>query len=150
MIQRLIRNRLACQGAVQGVGFRPFVFRLAMELGLFGWVRNGPDGVVIEVEGPPTSVEEFVLRLPKELPPLARLDAYEYFPIEIENDFEFAVVATEQGARKRALVPPDSRLCDDCRAEMENPEDRRWRYPFTVCTNCGPRLSLVHSLPYDR
>lgn len=121
-----------------------------MELGLFGWVRNGPDGVVIEVEGPPTSVEEFVLRLPKELPPLARLDAYEYFPIEIENDFEFAVVATEQGARKRALVPPDSRLCDDCRAEMENPEDRRWRYPFTVCTNCGPRLSLVHSLPYDR
>jgi hydrogenase maturation protein HypF len=150
VIQKPIRNRLACQGAVQGVGFRPFVFRLAMELGLFGWVRNGPDGVVIEVEGPPTSVEEFALRLPKELPPLARLDAFEYYPIEITNDFEFAVVATEQGARKRALVPPDSRLCDDCRKEMEDPEDRRWQYPFTVCTNCGPRLSLVHSLPYDR
>lgn len=121
-----------------------------MELDLNGWVRNGPDGVVIEIEGPRPSVEEFILRLPKELPPLARLDAFEYCSIEVANDMEFAVIATEQGARKRALVPPDSRLCDECRAEMEDPEDRRWQYPFTVCTNCGPRLSLVHSLPYDR
>lgn len=144
------RYRLACQGAVQGVGFRPYIYRLAMECQLHGWVRNGPDGVTIEVEGLVQDLEEFCARLIKELPPLARLDIFLQEEIPVQNEQGFAVVETEQGARKRAIVPPDSRLCNDCHAEMEEESNRRWRYPFTVCTNCGPRLSLVHSLPYDR
>jgi hydrogenase maturation protein HypF len=144
------RYRLACQGAVQGVGFRPYIYRLATELQLQGWVRNGPDGVSIEIEGTAQDLEQFSARLVKELPPLARLDSFEQEEILVQNKGGFEVIETEQGVRKKAIVPPDSRLCQDCRAEMEEEGNRRWRYPFTVCTNCGPRLSLVHSLPYDR
>ena len=150
MMKPLKRYRLACQGAVQGVGFRPYIYRLAVECGLNGWVRNGPDGVTIEIEGEVSPVEGFIRRLPNEIPPLARLDAYDCEEITVQNDDGFDVIETEQGSRERALVPPDSRLCNDCLTEMEDEDNRRWRYPFTVCTNCGPRLSLVHSLPYDR
>jgi len=144
------RLRVRCRGAVQGVGFRPFVFRLATDLRLGGWVRNGPDGVVIEVEGAPTDVRAFTERLPAELPPLARLEDVAAEALIATGEAEFRVAETEEGQRRRALVPPDSRLCADCAGEMADPADLRHRYPFTVCTNCGPRFSLVRSLPYDR
>ncbi|MBI4914880.1 MAG: carbamoyltransferase HypF [Acidobacteria bacterium] len=144
------RLRLVCRGTVQGVGFRPAVHRLATGLGLTGWVRNGPEGVVIEVEGEDDAVTAFARRLPGSLPPLARLDELEVAAVEPAGDRGFSVMASEDGARARALVPPDTALCAECRREMADPADRRFRYPFTTCTDCGPRFSLVQGFPYDR
>jgi len=144
------RTRIRCRGAVQGVGFRPAVHRLASKLGLSGWVLNGPDGVTIEIEGPGSSVKTFARRMPSSLPPLARLDAMEQEDVAVLGETGFRVLASELGPRRRALVPPDAALCADCREDMERPDDRRRHYAFTTCTNCGPRFSLVHALPYDR
>ncbi len=144
------RLRVRCRGAVQGVGFRPFVYCLAIELALGGWVRNGPDGVQIEIEGDPAAARAFLDRLKAELPPLARLDELVVESVIAHGETGFAVIETEQGPRESARVPPDARLCAACAAEMADPADRRHRYPFTVCTHCGPRFSLVRALPYDR
>lgn len=144
------RCLLTCRGAVQGVGFRPFVYRLATSLGLAGSVRNTPAGVVIELEGPPRRVGEFLDRFPVELPALARLDAWEVEERDPAGLGRFEVLASDAGTRSGALVPPDAALCPACRADMERPGDRRHQYPFTTCTDCGPRFSLVHELPYDR
>lgn len=144
------RFRLVCRGVVQGVGFRPTVHRLATSLGLAGWVRNSPDGVVIEVEGEATAAAGFGRALAAALPPLARLDELTQEQVATEGGEGFQVLTSERGVRRRALVPPDTALCADCRADMANPADRRFRYPFTTCTNCGPRFTLVRSLPYDR
>ena len=142
--------RLSCRGAVQGVGFRPSVHRLARRLGLAGWVRNGRDGAEVEIEGEAAVVERFIRELPASLPPLARLDGLSVEDLAPCATAGFAVIASEAGERREALVPPDAALCPACRAEMDDAGDRRHRYPFTTCTNCGPRFSLVHALPYDR
>jgi hydrogenase maturation protein HypF len=144
------RLRIVCLGVVQGVGFRPCVHRLATSLGLGGFVLNGPEGVVVEVEGEDGEPEVFIRALPSALPPLARLDETLCTEVSILGETAFLISESLSGPRRRALVPPDSALCGDCRREMETPSDRRYRYPFTTCTNCGPRFSLVHALPYDR
>jgi hydrogenase maturation protein HypF len=113
-------------------------------------VINDPQGATIEVEGGEEGVEEFVDRLSAELPPLARLDRVEREDLDPLGESDFEVRTSTLGKREGALVPPDAVLCDDCRREMDTPGDRRYRYPFTTCTNCGPRFSLVHNLPYDR
>ncbi|MEW6757117.1 MAG: carbamoyltransferase HypF [Acidobacteriota bacterium] len=144
------RRRIRCRGFVQGVGFRPTVYRLAVAAGLSGWVLNGPDGVVVEVEGPGEGVESFANLLRASLPPMARLDEVterEVPPVGMEG---FRILESERGPRQSALVPPDAALCGDCRRDMESPGDRRHRFPFTTCTNCGPRFTLARSLPYDR
>ena len=150
MTEDRVRVRVRCKGAVQGVGFRPTVHRIATELGLTGWVINDPGGVTIEVEGAEGVARSFAKRLRHEHPPLARIDhmTVEVVPNTYETAFE--VRESTRGQRAGALVPPDAALCGDCRAEMADPSDRRHRYVFTTCTNCGPRFSLVHSLPYDR
>ncbi len=145
-----VRLQIRCRGTVQGVGFRPAIHRLATSVGLSGWVINDPQGATLEVEGPAELVEDFVDRLPAELPPLARLDRLERDEIEPLGEKGFEVRTSTLGRRQGALVPPDAVLCGDCRREMEDPDDRRFRYPFTTCTNCGPRFSLVRKLPYDR
>ncbi len=144
------RLRISCRGAVQGVGFRPFVFRLARELDLAGFVRNGPEGVTIEVEGAAAAVETFARRLPRELPPLARLDGLASRELSPRGEEGFTVAVSREGGREGALVPPDAALCGDCRREMEDPADRRHRYPFTGCASCGPRFTLVREFPWDR
>ncbi|MGV8039771.1 MAG: carbamoyltransferase HypF [Thermoanaerobaculaceae bacterium] len=144
----MTRLRIVCRGVVQGVGFRPTVHRVATRLGLAGFVQNTPEGVVVEVEGP--AAEDFVAALRHALPPLARLDEVSLEAVPARGEAGFEVRASSEGVRERALVPPDSALCAECRAEMEDPTDRRFRYPFTTCTACGPRFSLVRSLPYDR
>jgi len=146
----VIRLRVRCRGAVQGVGFRPTAYRIATELELVGEVRNDPDGATAEVEGTRSATAAFVERLQTELPPLARLDEIEIKEIESRGDTVFLVTDTKQGKRAGAMVPADAALCHDCRREMNDSEDRRHRYPFTTCTNCGPRFSLTRSLPYDR
>jgi hydrogenase maturation protein HypF len=126
------------------------VHRIATELGLTGEVRNDPEGATAEVEGDAALTARFVERLTAELPPLARLDSIDVDEVPARGDSEFTVATTEQGRRAGALVPPDAAVCADCRREMADPADRRHRYPFTTCTNCGPRFSLTRSLPYDR
>ena len=144
------RFQILCTGIVQGVGFRPTVFRLATEMRLTGWVCNGPDGVEIEVEGENGVPQRFAERLQRELPPLAKVTSLAIHELELVGDPEFTVRETEQGVRKNALVPPDTRICPDCEAEMASETDRRHQFAFTICTNCGPRFSLVRKLPYDR
>lgn len=144
------RLRVRCRGAVQGVGFRPTVFRLATEAGLAGFVVNDAHGVTIEVEGTASTVEGFLPALLAALPPLARIDGLEREPLPPCGDATFDVRESAAGLRRGALVPPDTALCSDCRRDMETVGDRRHGYAFTTCTNCGPRFTLVRSLPYDR
>jgi len=138
------------KGTVQGVGFRPFVFRLAEELGLAGSVRNTAAGVVIEVEGERGKVEEFGRRLEAEAPPLARITSVETRELEPTGEMGFRIIESEARAQPTALIPPDVALCADCAREIADPADRRFGYPFTNCTNCGPRFSIVRGIPYDR
>jgi hydrogenase maturation protein HypF len=137
-------------GVVQGVGFRPFVYRLARELGLAGWVRNTSSGVEIEVEGPPDSLERFTARLQAKAPALARIDAVQIEDSPPEGQKGFLILESRPQAATEATIPADVATCDDCFAEITDPKDRRYRYAFTNCTNCGPRFTLIKSVPYDR
>lgn len=148
--QARLRVRLTCTGVVQGVGFRPAVYRHAVAWGLSGFVANSPEGAVIEVEGEALRVDGFVRTLPTALPPRARLERVTRVELPLRGEEGFAVVESLPGKRRQALVPPDLALCVDCRQDMEDPTNRRFHYPFTTCTNCGPRYSLAISLPYDR
>ncbi len=144
------RLRLDVRGVVQGVGFRPFVYRLASELQLGGWVRNSPAGVVIEVEGPAAALEHFRRRLAAERPPLAALHGVDCARRAPAGERAFSIRASRRDGRPRALVLPDLAPCADCLRDLRDPHDRHFRYPFTNCTNCGPRFSIVTGLPYDR
>ncbi|HEV2874234.1 MAG TPA: carbamoyltransferase HypF [Thermoleophilaceae bacterium] len=138
------------EGTVQGVGFRPFVYRLAGELGLAGWVLNDERGVLLEVEGDQGSVERFLSRLPAEAPPLAAVESVTAEELAPTGDRGFAIVASERGGEADAPVAPDGATCEDCLRELFDPADRRHRYPFVNCTNCGPRFTIVRGVPYDR
>jgi len=144
------RARIIVRGAVQGVGFRPFVYRLATELQLAGWVLNSAQGVFIEVEGARDSLNRFLLRLEKEKPPRAVLQSFEYSFLDPVNYSGFEIRESEESGEKTALILPDIATCADCLREILDPTDRRFRYPFTNCTNCGPRFSIIEALPYDR
>src|SRR5512146_516330 len=145
-VQRL---RMVIRGAVQGVGFRPFVFRLASELNLAGWVSNTAAGVFLEVEGEPDRLREFQLRVERDKPAIAYIQSLESSfldPIGLET-FE---IRESSAGKKTVLVLPDIATCPACLADIFDPHNRRYRYPFTNCTNCGPRFTIIESLPYDR
>ena len=144
------RLRLRILGAVQGVGFRPFVYRLATELELGGWVRNSTSGVLIEVEGPRDRLDAFLARVEREAPPRARIQSVEPVFLDPAGLEGFAVLESVEVGPPTALVLPDVATCADCLKEIFDPSDRRHLYPFTNCTNCGPRYSIVLGLPYDR
>ncbi len=144
------RLRVEIHGAVQGVGFRPFVYRLATELGLTGWVINDTQGVFIEVEGLRPAVERFLARLPAEIPPRAIVQTIETAWLAPVGFTRFEIRHSDNAGEKTALVLPDIAACPDCLAEVFDPADRRYRYPFTNCTNCGPRFTIIEALPYDR
>lgn len=146
----MIRQQVQVRGLVQGVGFRPFVFRLAQEEQICGWVRNTPAGVTLELEAERAQVEHLLDRLAAELPPLARLDQLQACSIPLKGDSAFVIRESELEGPTRALILPDCATCADCLAEVLTPGDRRYRYPFTNCTNCGPRYSIIRALPYDR
>jgi len=135
---------------VQGVGFRPFVYRLADELRLTGWVCNSTQGVTIELEGPADRLDEFLIRLKNEKPRLSMISALDYSFQTPVGYTDFKVIDSLPAGDKSALVLPDIAICQDCLQEIFNPDNRRYRYPFTNCTNCGPRYSIIESLPYDR
>ncbi|MBN1517682.1 carbamoyltransferase HypF [Candidatus Sumerlaeota bacterium] len=143
------RLRLEARGALQGVGFRPFVYRLARELQLCGWVRNDASGVSIEIEGLKDRLDTFIARLQSELPPHASIARLNYESIPSADEDSFTIKASAEGA-PTARVLPDLATCPDCLAEIFDPGNRRFRYPFTNCTHCGPRFSIIESIPYDR
>ena len=136
------------QGIVQGVGFRPYVYRLATDLGLTGHVRNLGNVVEIIVEGDRTS--DFVERLPKELPPIAKIDSMEVSEIDVENHSDFEIIESGDAYSGVSVIPPDIAICDKCLEEIRDPQDRRYKYPFNACTDCGPRFTVIESVPYDR
>jgi len=145
----LIRRRHTIQGIVQGVGFRPFVYRLAHELGLTGWVRNTPAGVEIEIQGNEQHHLAFEEALRTALPPLAVITAHSSSDIPPGRETAFTILPSGNGAAD-IQIAPDSALCPDCLRELFDPADRRYRYPFITCTNCGPRYSIITGIPYDR
>lgn len=144
------RRRLDVRGRVQGVGFRPFVYRIATELGLGGHVGNDPRGVFIEIEGPPAALDRFAERLEREHPPLARMTSIRSADIPGLGENAFAIKHSSFSGEQKVEISPDVATCADCLREMSDPSDRRYRYPFINCTNCGPRYSIVKEVPYDR
>ncbi|MDD2761782.1 MAG: Sua5/YciO/YrdC/YwlC family protein, partial [Methylomonas sp.] len=146
----LLAVRIELGGRVQGVGFRPFVSRLASALGLTGWVRNHSGQVEIHVEGRSGDIQTFKEQLINRAPPLARPGLPRISAAELGRFADFEIRASDAEAEIDAHIPPDYFVCDDCLAEMHDPAERRYRYPFINCTQCGPRYTLIDRLPYDR
>ena len=144
------RLRITLRGAVQGVGFRPFVYRLATDLRLMGWVNNSPRGVTIEVEGDGPRLREFLDRLEREKPPRASIQSLEHSYFDPVRYVGFEIRPSENDGARTALILPDIATCSDCIDDVLDPANRRYMYPFTNCTNCGPRFSIIEALPYDR
>ena len=142
-------RRVRVTGVVQGVGFRPFVWRLAQAHGLAGWVRNDGAGVDIHIQGASSGLDAFLVALKSEAPPLARLEGIAVDPAVLEDRAGFRILESA-GGRVSTAIGHDSAVCADCLAEMFNPADRRWRHAFITCTHCGPRYTVARGLPYDR
>jgi hydrogenase maturation protein HypF len=149
-VSQRVRTAVRVQGIVQGVGFRPFVYSLATSLGLAGVVGNDTDGVFAEVEGSPVAVAAFLSRLRQDAPPLARIERVTTTELRPSGASEFSIAPSGAGGPRRTLVSPDVATCADCLAELADPADRRFGYPFGNCTNCGPRFTIVRDVPYDR
>lgn len=138
------------RGIVQGVGFRPFVFNLASRLGIAGWVRNSSAGVEIQAEGPRQAIQAFETELRSNPPPLSRIDEFTANPLAISGYTSFIIMESQPQPGEFLPVSPDVSICPDCRRELFDPGDRRYRYPFINCTNCGPRFTIIQNIPYDR
>lgn len=150
LINNRIRQRLFVQGVVQGVGFRPFVYRLALENHLVGFVGNDSQGVFIEVEGQVDNLNRFAYQLRHNPPPLAHVDSIVIDELPAQHDQQFVIVESKTQTHANTLISPDLCVCEDCLTEMQSTDDRRYRYPFINCTNCGPRFTIIKDVPYDR
>src|SRR5579872_6883398 len=146
----ITRRQIHIRGIVQGVGFRPFVYNLAQRLQLAGYVLNSSAGLVAEAEGAPDAVDEFARAVTHEPPPLAWIQASESLEIPCTADPDFAIRDSLSLTGEFALISPDVATCGDCLRDIVDPHNRRYRYPFTNCTNCGPRYTIVGDIPYDR
>ena len=146
----LARARIIVRGMVQGVGFRPFIYRLANDHELKGWVLNSTEGVVTEVEGPTKRLEEFIADITLKAPPLAVIEKVESSLLPPVGYQSFIIQASQEQEDKFVLISPDICICPDCLRELFDPRDRRYHYPFINCTNCGPRFTIVKDIPYDR
>jgi hydrogenase maturation protein HypF len=147
---RQIRRDVRVEGVVQGVGFRPFVYSLATGLGLAGRVGNDVNGVFVEIEGPGPQVDAFLVALRRDAPPLAEIERITVAPAKISGTAGFTIAPSDACGVRRTLVSADSATCADCLREMRDPSDRRFRFPFINCTNCGPRFTIIQDVPYDR
>ncbi len=144
------RTKITIHGVVQGVGFRPFVYRLANDLGIKGWIVNSAQGVFIDAEGSNGSIEKFISRLKTDKPKNSFIQSFEHIFLDPSGFDKFEIRESKASGTKTALVLPDIATCDDCIGEIFDPSNRRYLYPFTNCTNCGPRFTIINSLPYDR
>ncbi|MFH1853265.1 MAG: carbamoyltransferase HypF [Candidatus Neomarinimicrobiota bacterium] len=145
-----LRKRIRVNGIVQGVGFRPFIFNLAHRHRLGGFVTNASTGVIIEVQGPESAITEFLTAISRDAPPLALITEISASDLSLSGAGEFVITASDNQAPVATMISPDIAVCDDCRRELFDPADRRYRYPFINCTNCGPRYTIIEALPYDR
>ncbi len=145
-----IRKEIRVSGIVQGVGFRPYVYRLATDRNLGGNISNTPAGVSIEIQGPTELVDDFVSRLPEEVPALAQITFVSVREMPCKPDSRFEILPSRAGGNVSTLISPDVTVCEDCLRELFDPHDRRYLYPFINCTNCGPRFTIVRDVPYDR
>ncbi|MFZ2391887.1 acylphosphatase, partial [Rhodoferax sp.] len=148
----LLTQQIRVTGIVQGVGFRPFVWRLAQQLGLTGWVRNDAQGVEILAQGGQggqSALSEMLVRLRTDAPPLARVDSVQAQDLAAEPFAAFSIIASQSGQAATA-IGPDVAVCDECLAELFDPSSRRHRHAFITCTHCGPRFTVTRALPYDR
>ncbi|MDT5020238.1 MAG: hydrogenase maturation protein HypF [Mycobacterium sp.] len=152
VLSNTVRQRFTVTGVVQGVGFRPFVHRIATELGLNGFVGNDSGAVFLEVQGPGARIDEFRRRLRTDAPPLAAIRAVRVVDVDADTrcDNGFRIVESQPAAGATTPIPPDIAICADCITELFDPKDRRYRHPFVTCTNCGPRFTIIRALPYDR
>lgn len=148
--RKRVRWRIRVGGTVQGVGFRPFVYRLAYSFGLEGWVRNTSEGALIEAQGDETALESFIRALRENAPPAASVRDTEIEVLEHEELEGFRILESPAGDEVRTTVPPDIATCAECLDDIGDPENRRFGYPFTNCTNCGPRFTIINKIPYDR
>jgi hydrogenase maturation protein HypF len=147
----IARTSISIGGIVQGVGFRPFVYRLAVEMGLTGWVRNSAEGVLIEACGTEERLAHFTRRIRSEAPPLAVVASLEHHALPDDiSESDFTIRESSESGAHIAHIAPDAALCDDCLRELFDPSNRRFRHPFITCTNCGPRYSIITGIPYDR
>jgi hydrogenase maturation protein HypF len=144
------RKRVDIRGTVQGVGFRPFIYRLANELDLTGFVLNVSGGVIVEIEGDEPALARFLDRLRTEAPPLSQIEHVEIADDAARGDAGFTIHHSETHIDEFGMVPPDVATCDECWADFTDPSNRRYLYPFTNCTNCGPRYTIIQDVPYDR
>jgi hydrogenase maturation protein HypF len=149
-LPRVERRAVQVRGVVQGVGFRPFVYRLALETHLAGSIGNNTDGVTIEIEGTGEGIDEFLRRLRTDAPPMARVDSVAVRDLEPTGESEFRIVTSQVLGSVTTGIPADSATCADCLRELLDVRDRRYRYPFLNCTNCGPRFTITRRIPYDR
>ena len=138
------------KGVVQGVGFRPFVYRQAKKDNLKGWVNNTTDGVHIQINTDAISANNFLQELLDNLPPLAIVTSSHINETDLQEHNGFEIIQSKSDARPNLLLTPDVALCKDCKRELYHPDNRRYQYPFITCTNCGPRYSIIKKLPYDR
>lgn len=145
-----VRRQIEVSGIVQGVGFRPYIYRLATGRNLKGTIRNTTAGVTVEIQGPAETVQDFIDHLPVEAPPLARITSLTIHDVACNGDRDFRIIHSHEGAEVRTLISPDVAICADCLREMFDAADRRYRYPFINCTNCGPRFTIIRDIPYDR
>lgn len=145
-----VRSLIKVFGIVQGVGFRPFIHKLVNEYGLKGWVQNAVSGVTIDVEGEEDSLRKFISDIPKKAPDLAVVEDVSFEFLEVKNYDSFSIIKSDGTQEGFVLVSPDVSICNDCYNELINPENKRYRYPFINCTNCGPRFTIIKDLPYDR
>ncbi len=145
-----VRKEIEVAGIVQGVGFRPYVYRLATDRNLGGNIRNTAAGVLIEIQGPQDLVEDFVSRLPKDAPALAQITQLSVRETPCRPDLGFEISSSHTGQHVSALISPDVATCEDCLRELFDLHDRRYHYPFINCTNCGPRFTILRDVPYDR
>ena len=146
----IVGLKIWVSGTVQGVGFRPFVYSQATRRQLTGWVRNTSSGVEIEINGNPTQVEEFMKALSNNPPPLARIDSIESQACPVNGYLSFDIIASQPNPGDFLPISPDMTICEDCQRELFDPTNRRYRYPFINCTNCGPRFTIIQDIPYDR
>ena len=150
MSKNIVSRRLEVNGIVQGVGFRPFVFQLATAHDLKGNVANTSAGVTIHIEGQAPDIAAFIKDLSDNPPPLAYITSVEEHPVPINGHRQFKIIASQKQTVMQTLISPDVSICKDCRRELFDPDDRRFRYPFINCTNCGPRYTIIEDIPYDR
>ncbi|HNZ14060.1 MAG TPA: Sua5/YciO/YrdC/YwlC family protein, partial [Anaerolineaceae bacterium] len=150
MSPEIVGLKIRVGGIVQGVGFRPFVFGLAEQCKVTGWVRNTSSGVEIEINGTTEAVSQFAETLRTSPPPLARIDRFETERISPNGAVDFQILVSQPQEGEFLPISPDMTICPDCQRELFDPQDRRFRYPFINCTNCGPRFTIVKDIPYDR